>query len=49
MAPRVAEEAAVTRMQQEEARRRYVEVTTRDTGDALEQHCAVRVPSSVGK
>ena len=41
VAPRVAEEAAVTRYQQEEARRRHLEASARHSGDAQEQHCAV--------
>lgn len=41
MSARVAEEAALTRHQQEEARRRYAEVGARGSTEALEQYCSV--------
>lgn len=41
VAPRVAEEAALSRFQADEARRRHVEASAKHSGDALEQHCAV--------
>ncbi len=40
VSPKVAEEAAISRMQHEEAARRHLEASGRNT-DALEQHCAV--------
>ncbi|KAI3426052.1 hypothetical protein D9Q98_008020 [Chlorella vulgaris] len=43
VAPRVAEEAALSRFQADEARRRHVEASAKHSGDALEQHCAVLV------
>ncbi|KAL4435221.1 hypothetical protein ABPG77_001903 [Micractinium sp. CCAP 211/92] len=42
VSPKVAEEAAISRMQHEEAARRHLEASGRNT-DALEQHCAVLI------
>lgn len=42
VSPKVAEEAAISRMQHEEAARRHLEASGRST-DALEQHCAVLI------
>lgn len=46
---RVAEEAALARHQQEEARRRHAEVGARGSTEALEQYCSVGGCGLIGR